>query len=123
MESENLEEELKKFKTSKKYFNHASGFVYSEGVSYLVEKTNAEWILNTIFELAAKKEFAKLDLQEWTLSLNEKGETILTMRKKADKPVLASKWWLYTDFPFEKFKEKKAIFWLSGKMLSLPTEH
>ena len=122
-EKPNLEKELNGFINANKYYTHSTGLIYTDGVKYLADKAKAHWLINTIFNHKNDKCFNENSFQVWKLTLNEQGETILTMQASKNGPVLISQKWLYTDFPFQEFKNQKIELLLVNNMLIVPSEY
>ena len=66
-----LKAELKQFSGSEEFYEHLffHGYVYTEGVQYLAEKTEAYWLVDYIFSNQWAEEFKVQPFQVWKLTV------------------------------------------------------
>lgn len=101
------------------HFNrlHGNGFVYTDGVKWLLENAKAYWLLDAIFSYRKKEDF-----QIWTLKKNEDNTATLTMKEDTNCPNLVEQEIGYTDFPLDEI-QLWAIYDGSRVVLLLKSEY
>ena len=94
---------LDQFHGTEHYYKHSTGLLYTDGILYLISKTNCHWFIDIIASYQYK--FKDVHFQIWKLELNKNDAgAVVTMKEDTDKPIKASQEILYTDFPLDKIE-------------------
>ena len=118
---EEIQKTLPHFSSTENYYRHTLGFFnYTDGVRYVAKSCEAYWLIDAIASYQLKRPLINSqDLQRfqiWTLQVNE-GKGILTLEKDTDQRVFS------LEIPYTNFPLPEIRFYLSTKVLMLPTEY
>jgi hypothetical protein len=107
--------DLSQFMGTENYYEHSSGYTYTDGVRYLAEKGGAYWLLD---EILLHTKF-KQELQAWgSWTLTVKDSTAVLRCEDGNNNILHKTKIEYTDFPLGE-----ARLWFTGGVLMLPSEY
>ncbi len=88
---------------------------YSDGIYYLMQITNCDWLIDEIFSHQRKEGF-----QVWELTVNRENKIgVLTMKEDTREPYLVKQKIPETDFPMDYIK----LWMMGGKILMLTSEY
>ncbi len=94
--------------------HHSKPYRYTDGIYYLMQITNCDWLIDKIFSHQRKEEF-----QVWKLTVNRENKTgVLTMKEDTREPYLVKQKIPETDFPMDYIK-----LWMMGETLILTSEY
>lgn len=111
--------ELQQFWGTERYYTHTSGLRYTDGVNYLIESVNCQWLIDMIVELQTEcLEYSSLaHYQFWTLKKDEQKNWILKCDIDIGNNAFTKK--IETcDFPLDEICVN-----VSDKVMYLPSEY
>lgn len=94
-----------------------SGYCYTEGVQHVAQEGKAYWLLDAIFGHQYNKEVTKHPFQVWNLTVNEDESAVLAVDDGDHNEILRQ------EIPFTDFLLEKIKFYLTDKVLMLPSEY
>ena len=110
-------EELAQFIGGGDYYRHPLGIIFTSGVKYLADNTEAYWLIDAIASWQIKEKIKNIPFQIWELKVKD-NKAVLTMKEDTDEPVIVKQVIPFTDFPFEEQK-----LYLIDRVLLLPSEY
>jgi hypothetical protein len=122
--SNELKLQLSAFSGTSHYYRHVDGhpLIFTQGVQFLIHKTNAKWLLDLIFSLYThkdnflkKNEFIAFKL---VVLIHEEQPTAMFTVDDGNDHILYAKAITYTDFPIDSLK-----LFLVNNVLMLPSEY
>ena len=102
IESRELEQELKNFHGTERYFRNFTGLLYTDGIKYLAEKAGAYWLIDLMGSYQYR--LKNVPFQIWALKVNNDRTAVVTCREDTDEPVIVEQKLEYTDFPLKTFE-------------------
>jgi hypothetical protein len=96
---------LDQFTGTEHYYKHFTGLLYTDGILYLINKTNCHWFIDVIASYQYK--FKDVHFQIWKFEkkeVNDLIDAVVTMREDTNKPVRISQDIFYTDFPLDEIE-------------------
>jgi hypothetical protein len=113
-----LKAELKNYGGADRFYRNPlfRGYVYTEGVKYLAEMTEAYWLIDYILSNQIDLKLIMQPFQVWKMVVQDDSAAI-TVEDGNDNEI-ASFTIGYTDFPLEEI-----ILWVVDKTLLLPSEY
>ena len=110
------ENELGQFTGTEHWYEHLSGYLYTDGVQYVAERGGAYWLIDKIlFTTKAKKNLQEFGV--WKLEVNE-DETAVLVCEDGNCHELYRETIEWTDFPLKQIQ-----LWFENGVLILPGEH
>lgn len=106
-----LEDDLRHFTGSTRYFRHPLGIVYTEGIQYLAEHAGAYWLIDVVASYQPR--LRSENFQLWEIATQTDRTGVVTMRADTDEPELVRQDLEYTDFPLREF----SFYLVDGTML------
>jgi uncharacterized protein DUF6876 len=96
-----LEEELRQFTGTTRYYRNFTGLLYTDGVHYLAEKAGAYWLIDLVASYQPR--LHDVPFQVWELRVNDDHSALVTMREDDGLPFKVRQEIAYTDFPLPRF--------------------
>jgi len=107
---------LNQFTGTEQWYQHLSGYLYTDGVLYVAQEGDAFWLIDKIlFTARAKKELQEFGV--WKLMVNE-GRSAILVCEDGNYNELYRENIDWTDFPL-----KRIDLWFENGVLILPSEH
>lgn len=115
MSGQEIKMQLAQFCGSENYYKHyLNKFVYTDGIRFLAEICEANWLVDAIASYGRNEAF-----QVWELTVDQESKSaVLTMKEDRDAPILVKQEIPYTDFPLEYQK-----VWIVGNIMMLTSEY
>lgn len=106
-----LEEELRQFHGTRRYYQNFTGLLYTEGIKHLADRAGAYWLIDLVGSYQHKlKEYP---FQVWSIEVHDDDSALVTMVEDTGKPLQVSQEIPYTDFPMRDF----SFYCIRGVML------
>jgi len=80
MTEQAIKEELPFFMGTPNYFRHSYNYEFTEGINFIIKNcgNDALYLVNLIINFQKEKQIKKVDLQYWTLKVNQDLSAVLT---------------------------------------------
>jgi hypothetical protein len=112
--------DLERFTESESVTEHPqfADYSYSEGVAYVAERANAQWLIDAILTHQSDAAVRAVVFQSWMLSKEAGGWELSMVDVDNDSGVLIEQRIDYCDFPLGQIR-----LWLTDFVLMLPAEY
>lgn len=116
--------ELKQFTGTEHYYKHPFGYVYTDGIFYLLETAKCFWLADVVFShIRTSKRLQAEEFLVCNLESDQKDGAIFTI-DDGNGVILATQAISYTDFPFGALEseDKRLKLYFENDVLCLPSE-
>lgn len=96
-----LDDDLRQFTGTERYYQNFTGLRYTDGIHYLAEKAGAYWLIDLVGSYQPR--LRHVPFQVWQLTVHDDQSALVTMREDDGEPTKVRQEIAYTDFPLRTF--------------------
>jgi hypothetical protein len=111
-----LEDELARFTGTEHYYEHFTGFHYTEGIKYLADRLRCHWLIDLVGSY--QPQLRNVPFQLWQIHVSQDQSALVTMAEDSGAPTLVSQQIRYTDFALPEFS-----FYCVERVVMLKSEY